>query len=30
VAGMLLTTETAITDLPKDEEEGKAAEGAVR
>ncbi len=29
VAGMLLTTETAITDLPKDEEEGKATEGAV-
>ncbi|MHC4916336.1 MAG: chaperonin GroEL [Planctomycetota bacterium] len=30
VAGLLLTTETAITDLPKDEEEGKATEGAVR
>jgi chaperonin GroEL len=30
VAGLLLTTETAITDLPKDEDEGKATEGAVR
>jgi chaperonin GroEL len=29
VAGMLLTTETAITDLPKDDDQGKAAEGAV-
>ncbi len=30
IAGLLLTTETAITDLPKEEDEGKAAEGAVR
>jgi chaperonin GroEL len=30
VAGLLLTTETAITDLPKDGAEGKAVEGAVR
>jgi len=30
VAGLLLTTETAITDLPKEEDEGKATEGAVR
>jgi len=30
VAGLLLTMETAITDLPKDDEEGQAAEGAVK
>jgi chaperonin GroEL len=30
VSGLLLTTETAITDLPKEDGDGKAAEGAVR